>query len=181
MRNKFAIFLICVLVIAVSVLAGCGSEGDTGSSGDNAASDGSDQSSALGMPELDPFLGGWGAINDSGSELEVVFVYEEDNKLKVNFAAVPGGGVLASFDPENISIESDILTCIEGELQTEGGILSNAMVTAEPAQDGSGRYIFELTIEGKNQLGEVFSYDKIADTREELTKWVDENNLLKDN
>ena len=161
MRNKFAIFIICMLVITVSVLAGCGSESDTD------------------MPELEPFLGGWGTINDSGSELEIVYVYEEDDKLNIEFGAIPGGGVIASFDPENVEIESDALTCSDGEALTDGGSLSNIVVTAEPDQDGSGRYIFELTEDGKNILGgEVFSYDKIADTREDLDKWIKENDPL---
>ena len=178
MKNKLAIFIICVLVIAVSVLAGCGS--DNGSNGDKTASDGSDNSSTLDMPELEPFLGGWGAIDGDGSELEVVHVYEEENKLKIEFVAVPGGGVTASFDPENVEVKSDALTCSDGEALTDGGTLTNIMVTAEPDQDGSGRYIFELTEDGKNILGgDVFSYDKIADTREELDKWVKDNDPLR--
>jgi hypothetical protein len=161
MRNKFAIFIICVLVTAVSVLAGCGSESDTGT------------------PDLEPFLGGWGTINDSGSELEIVYVYEEDDKLYIEFGAIPGGGVIASFDPENVEVKSDSLTCSDGEALADGGSLSNIMVTAEPDQDGSGRYIFELTEDGKNILGgDVFSYDKIADTREDLDKWIKENDPL---
>ena len=125
-------------------------------------------------------LGGWGAIDDDGSELEIVFVSEEDDKLKIEFVAVPGGGVTASFDLENVEVKSDALTCSDGEALTDGGSLSNIMVTAEPDQDGSGRYIFELTEDRKNILGgDVFSYDKVADTREELDKWVKDNDPLR--
>ena len=178
MRTRFAILIICVLVITVSVFSGCSAESDTGGNGENAASDGSDNSSALGMPEIEPFLGGWGAIDD-GSELEIVFVYEENNKLKIEFGAIPGGGVIASFDPDNLEVKSASLTCCEGEILTEGGTLLNAKVTAEPAKDGSGRYKFDLTADGKNILGgEVFSYDKVADTRKELDKWIEDNDPL---
>ena len=159
--------LFVIMILGFTAFAwGCG---DNGGAVEPAAEEPADLASISG---LDQFLGGWGYID--GTELNIVTLFEEDGKLRADFAAITGGGYYATFDPADITVDGDTLICTNGSVMTDWGEAKDGTFIGRPASSEKGGYRFVLDSEVLTPVDEQ-SYGKVADTQEEMDRWIEEN------
>lgn len=170
--RKTIVFLILILGVA-AFACGCGSD----SSGQEPEA-GSEIEAAV--PGLSQFIGGWGFIGDG--DLKIVGVFDEQGKLRVDFAEVPGGGYYVTFDAADISVEGDTLRCSNGSVVTDGGPSGDdAKLVAKPVAEGNEAYVFELNYYDtfvEQYQEESVSCAKVGDTQAELDAWISEHDPL---
>jgi len=193
MKQKWLILTVSLMIAAAMALAGCSSGSTSGESAGTRQADASaeqDETAAettsadqdaynilSEVPELEPFIGGWG-YQSSPTECSIASFFEENGQLKVDFASVPGGGHYAVFNPGDISFEGDVMTCENGYMVTVGGTASDARLVATPVETEPGAYFFVLSSEEANMYSDPswdYHYLIVAQTREELDSWIDEH------
>ena len=156
--------LLCLLLVFFALMTGC-----SGSEGNEPESDAAE-------PDLEMFMGGWGSLDSPYDDCVVAEFTDDDGKLKVNFAAIPGGGYYVVFDKEDISFDGDKMTCVNGLIVTEGKDFSEGILVASPAETTEGGYTFIVSSEeGEFPETPDYVYTKVGNTREELQAWIDEH------
>ena len=165
---------VLILILGFAAFAcGCGDE-----SGGQEPEAGSEIEAAV--PGLSDFIGGWGFIGEG--DLQVVSLFDEQGKLRVDFAEVPGGGYYVTFDAADISVEGDTLRCANGKVVTDGGPTGEeAKLLVKPVAEGSEAYVFELNyydtfIEQYHE--ESVACAKVGDSQAELDAWISEHDPL---
>ena len=175
MKRKWLILTISLMFVIAMALAGCGSA-DSADSDGTAAADADIILSAV--PELEPFIGGWG-YQSAPTECSTAYFFEENGQLEVVCAQHHGGGYEVMFDPGDISFDGDIMTCKNGYLLSEGGTATDAELVATPVKTEPGAYFFVLTSQElewfKGDQSWCYHYLKVAENEEELYEWIDEN------
>ena len=152
-----------MLIVLFVLMTGC--SGNEGSEPEGDAAE----------PDLAMFMGGWGSLDSPYDDCVIAEFTDEDGKLKVNFAAIPGGGYYVVFDKEDISFDGDKMTCVNGFVVTEGKDFTGGVLVASPAETAEG-YTFIVSGEG-GEFPETpdYVYTKVGNTKEELQAWIDEH------
>lgn len=175
---------VCIMfgLVLAAFCCGCGSE--TGSAPENADTAAEDTAASSGasleasVDGLDRFMGGWGSLDSPYSDCDIVFFGEEDGKLKVEFAAISGGGYYVVFEPEDISVEGETITCANGSAVFEGANQDGIILNGKPSAAAAGDYTFRITDAEGNPAdydGEDYNYTKVGDSKEELDNWINEH------
>ena len=162
---------ILLLIGLMTFVCGCGSS-DT----DEGQADGYDATLA-GIPELEQYMGGWGTT-EGDSDCNIVLLTEENGMLKVEFAAISGGGHYVLFDANDISIEGDTVICVNGYCAHDAGTSEDGVLVISPYTFDTEQYQFRL-ISGELGLGNgeeyAYHYYKVGEDEEELNEWIDEH------
>ena len=158
MRRLSAVIAAVIMCLSMCIfMASCG--GGDATSG-----------SMSGSADMDFFLGGWGYIEDEYS-CNTVYITDEDGYLAVEICGHPGGGYDLVFDLDNVTIDGDVLKCTDGEAITDFGPEEGCTLVARPSST-SGEYEFTVSDGNGEQMGPVYSYSKVANSRNALDKWV---------
>ena len=157
MRKVSAIIATVIMCLSAGLfMASCG--------GSNSAATTKTESA-----DLDFFLGGWGYI-ESENSCNTIYLSEEDGYLAAEICGHPGGGYDLVFEFDNVSIDGDVMTCTDGEAITDAGPMEGCTLVARPSSS-SDEYEFEVTFSDEFS-DPVYSYSKVANTRNGLDKWV---------
>ncbi len=170
--------LLCFLIVLAALMPGCsgneGSEPESGSA--DLSASGPEAGIADAVPGLEKFMGGWGSLDSPYSDCNVAEFTDEDGKLKVNFAAISGGGYYVIFEAGDISFDGGKMVCVNGLVVTEAKDFTGGILEATPSETTENGYTFVLSTEG-GELSESpdYVYTKVGNTREELQAWIDEH------
>lgn len=167
--------LLCFIITLSVLIPGCsGNEPESGSA--ELSSSGSDAGIADAVPGLEKFMGGWGSLDSPYSDCNVAEFMDENGKLKVNFAAITGGGYYVIFEAGDISFDGDKMTCVNGLVVTEAAEFTDGIMVAAPSETTEGGYTFVVSNEG-GEIHETpdYVYTKVGNTRDELQEWINEH------
>lgn len=180
MKRKRTAALFCLLIMLAAVTAGCGGQGSAEPEGETSTQL-TDTGIAEAVPGLDKFMGGWGSLDcreTGGGDCSVAEFTDDGGKLKVSAGTYSGGGYYAVFEAEDITIDGDTMTCVNGLFVADGLNVDDAILVASPSDAEEGGYTFVFSNEGgelKESLADKYVFTKVGNTNEELMDWVNEH------
>ncbi|MBR3201787.1 MAG: hypothetical protein IKG17_10725 [Mogibacterium sp.] len=170
--------LLCFLIALFALMPGCSGNGANESESGSAEPLSSDAGAGIAdaVPGLEKFMGGWGSLDSPHDDCNVAEFMDENGKLKVNFAAISGGGYYVIFEAGDISFDGDKMTCVNGLVATEAKEFTDGIMVAAPSETTEGGYTFVVSNEG-GEIHETpdYVYIKVGNTREELQEWINEH------